>query len=192
MKRVVVVVGFALVGLMVGTRSGVGQEKDPLEMIKPGPEHKILASRAGTFEARSKSWFDPTKSEPEESTGVAKRKMILGGRYLQETFEGKVMGMPFEGGGLGGYDRLKKTYFSIWVDNMGTGVMHSIGVYDADKKAIIYTSIDLDPFSGMKMKNKTVSRIISEDEDMIEMYQQPSDGSAKERKVLEVRYTRKK
>ncbi|MCI0380677.1 MAG: DUF1579 domain-containing protein [Gemmataceae bacterium] len=172
--------------------SSAGDKKDPFEMLKPGPEHKVLEKMAGTFSAHSKSWFDPTKKEAEESTGVMNRKMILGGRYLQEKFEGKVMGMPFEGGGLTAYDRMKKIYVSIWVDNMGTGIMHSTGSYDSAKNAFTFQSEDIDPFSGQKTKTRTVIRLVSDDEDVMEMHSQPSDGSAKERKVLEVTYKRKK
>jgi hypothetical protein len=31
--------------------------------------------------------------------------------------------MPFEGISTLGYDNAKKTFFSTWIDNMGTGMM---------------------------------------------------------------------
>jgi len=37
------------------------------------------------------------------------------------------MGMPFEGMGLDGYDNASKEYISIWIDNMGTGIMYMKG-----------------------------------------------------------------
>ncbi|MCI0639157.1 MAG: DUF1579 domain-containing protein [Gemmataceae bacterium] len=178
--------------LALVTSSSAGEKKDPFEMLQPGPEHKIMEKMAGTFAAHSKAWFDPTKKEGEESTGVMNRKLILGGRFLQEAFQGKVMGMPFEGGGLLGYDRMKKTYVSIWVDSMGTGIMQSTGSYDSAKKAFTFQSEDIDPFSGQKTKSRTIIRLVSDDEEVMEMYSQPSDASAKERKVLEVNYKRKK
>src|SRR5262245_48735757 len=77
-------------------------KKDPPDLSTPGPEHKILESLSGTYGAKVKAYFEPGKP-PEESTGVMKRKMLMGGRYLQEEYEGKIGPESFSGMGLVGF-----------------------------------------------------------------------------------------
>ena len=49
--------------------------------------------------------------------------MILGGRYLEQRYEGTMMGQPFSGIGVTGFDNYKKKFVSTWVDSMGTAIM---------------------------------------------------------------------
>jgi hypothetical protein len=173
--------------LVLAPRTWGGEKED---MSKPGREHKLLASLAGVYEAKVKAYFDPSKA-PEETTGTMERKMIMGGRFLQEKFEGKAMGQPFHGMGIMGYDKLKKKYTAVWIDTMTTSIMHSLGTYDADKKTFTYFSDEIDPYTGKKMKTRDVLKIVSAKEELQEMYSQPSEGGGAEVKVLEIRYTRK-
>ena len=113
------------------------------------------------LQAKVKAYFDPTKG-PEESTGTMERKLIMGGRFLQEKYEGKAMGQPFFGMGIMGYDKLKKKYTAVWIDTMTTSIMHSLGTYDAEKKTFTYVSDDLDPYTGKKMKTRDVLKIVSD------------------------------
>jgi len=165
-----------------------GDKEDP---SKPGPEHKILATLEGSFHATVKAYFDPTKP-PDESTGTMERRMIMGGRFLQERYEGKALGQPFFGMGLTGYDKTKKKYNAVWVDTMSTSIMNSLGTYDAYKKTFTYLSEDFDPFMGKKMKGRDVLTIVSDKEQHQEMFRSPAEGEGPEMKVLEIKYVRKK
>jgi hypothetical protein len=178
----------AIVALVLAPRSWGGEKED---MSKPGPEHKLLASLAGAYEAKVKAYFDPSKG-PDESTGTMERKLIMGGRFLQEKYEGKAMGQPFFGMGIMGYDKLKKKYTAVWIDTMTTSIMHSLGTYDADKKTFTYVSDEIDPYTGKKMKTRDVLKIVSDKEQLQEMFSRPSEGEGPEMKMLEIRYTRKK
>ena len=166
-------------------------KKDPPDLSTPGPEHKILESLAGAYGAKVKAYFEPGKP-PEESTGVMKRKMLMGGRYLQEEYEGKIGPESFSGMGLVGFDRIKKKYVVTWIDSMSTGFMTSEGTYDTDKKTLTYISEDIDPNTGKKTKGRDVLRFDSDDQQTFEMYRQSTDDGGKELKVLEIVYTRKK
>jgi hypothetical protein len=64
---------------------------------------------------------DGTRSGAFEKHATCTNTMILGGRYQQSMIKGNMMGMPFEGMGLLGYDNAQKLFYSTWVDNMGTG-----------------------------------------------------------------------
>jgi len=49
-----------------------------------------------------------------------------------------MMGMPFEGIGINGYDNLKKKFVSTWIDNMGTMIVMSTGTFDPATKTFTY------------------------------------------------------
>jgi hypothetical protein len=55
-----------------------------------------------------------------ETDGESESKPILGGRYLMETDKFEMMGMPFEGLSIVGYDNLTGEYTSFWADTMST------------------------------------------------------------------------
>src|SRR5262245_51167298 len=168
-----------------------GEKKDDpfANLPKPGPEHKILASMEGTWTAKVKSWFGP--GEPKESTGTMVRKMIMDGRYLQETFKGEFLGTKFEGMGIVAYDVNKKKYVTSWIDNMTTGISMMQGSYDADSKTLTSLGEEDNPAMGGKMKTRDVLKMISADEQRFEMFRTPQK-TGKEFKVMEITYTRQK
>ena len=93
-----------------------------LKMAEPGAEHAMLAKFAGSWETTIRIWMAPN-TPATESKGTAEIVAILGGRQLREEFSGEMMGMPFSGFGLTGYDKATKKYVSTWSDNMSTGIM---------------------------------------------------------------------
>ena len=102
------------------------------------------------------------------------------------------MGGPFEGFGMLGYDNMKKKYISMWVDNMGTGMMTSEGTADGSGKTFTFTTEEgyVCPMSGQHEKPKTVLKMVGEDKMVFEMHNKGPDG--KEFMNLEVTYTRVK
>lgn len=152
-----------------------------------GDMHKMLASANGDWKAEMKFWMAPG-AEPQVSTASCVNKMILGDRYQESTFEGTVMGMPFEGRGLVGYDNIKKTFNSIWIDNMGTGTMVSEGTYDEKTNTINFKGSSMDPMSGKEVKNREVYKMINDNHHVFELYSPGADG--KEFKTMEINYRR--
>jgi len=92
----------------------------------PGEMHKMLAAATGTWDAEVTSWMDPAKP-PTKSKATSVNKMIMNGLYQQSTFKGDMMGMPFEGMSMVGYDNTRKVFTSTWVDNMSSGIMYLEG-----------------------------------------------------------------
>ena len=72
-------------------------------LATPGPPHKMLASLAGSWTTRTKAWMEPDKP-PVEGMGICEQKMLLDGRYLQQEYAGEMMGDPFSGINVIGYD----------------------------------------------------------------------------------------
>jgi hypothetical protein len=154
---------------------------------KPGKEHEVLTSLEGVFNATVKMWAEPGK-EPTTSTGVMTRAMIMDGRYLKEDFTGAFFGQTFKGMGVMTFDAKKKKYVSTWIDSMTTSIVMMEGTYDAAKKTM--TMLGEDDSFGPKMKSRDIVRIISADEQVMEMFRTPP--GAPEIKMMEITYKRKK
>jgi len=160
------------------------------EMNSLGKEHERFKKMAGTWDVNSKMWFAPGM-EPVESKGSSEISLILGGRYIEQKYECPMMGMPYQGLGFEGYDKIKKKYVSIWMDSMGTGIFYAEGTADETGKVFTYIGKMDDPFTGEKDKPmKSVAREINDDQVVFEMYEtRPGVG---EFKSMELTYTRRK
>lgn len=172
-----------------------GQEKKDLfqqyveKFGPPGPEHKMLEPLVGTWHANVKMWHDPSQS-PHESEGTLMRKAILGGRFIQEEFAGKLMDQPFEGRGTIGYDRAKQKYVTTWMDSMMTTLQLSYGVYDPASKTWTFKAEETCPITGQRVKIRDTLRVVSADEQQLQMFRQM--GDEKEMRMMEINLTRKK
>ena len=154
----------------------------------PGAEHKALEQFAGTWDTNAKMWMAPG-TPPQESTGTAENKMTLGGRFLEQKFEGNMMGQPFTGMGYTGYDLYKKEYIGNWMDSMGTGIMKSTGKADPSGKTMTFTGTMDDPMQQKSMPFKEVIKVVDNDHHVFEMWSPGPDG--KMFKMMEITYTRK-
>ena len=158
-----------------------------MDYMTPGDMHKMLANGTGTWKAKTTYWMAPG-GEAAVNEGSAVGEMILGGRYLMSKFTGSVMGMPFEGMSIEGYDNATKMFNSAWIDNMGTGIMYMTGKYDAATKQITYTGKAVDPMSGIFVDMRQIVTYNNDGSTKMEMYGPGPDG--KEFKTMEVIFTR--
>jgi hypothetical protein len=170
------------------------KQMDPQAMMEvyqklatPGEPHKQLASLAGSWTTQTKEWMEPGKP-PSESTGSVEMKMLLDGRFLQQEFSGNMMGEPFSGIGITGYDNLRKRYISNWIDTMGTGIFSMEGTASADGKTITLKGQHAEPGGG-QMTHRAVWKIVDSNTQTFDMYGTHKGG--KEMKVMEILYTRK-
>ena len=173
--------------------AGADAEKAAMEaMMKaatPGEPHKTLASMEGTFDTTIKMWMKPG-DPPQETKGTTERKMVLGGRYLSETFEGTFMDQPFSGMGMTGYDNVTKRYVGTWSDTMSTGMMTSTGTMDKGGKSITLKATAADPETGKMVSFKEKMTMTDPDHQTFEMWGPAKDG--KVYKMMEIAYSRKK
>ena len=153
----------------------------------PGAPHQALASGAGSYDISIKSWHEPGGPAMEE-TGTAVRTMRLDGRVLFEELTSSMMGMPFTGHGMTGYDNVTGKYWSVWTDSMSTGVMVSEGTCD-DEEVCTFTGSWNDPITKGPVTMRMVSRWPSPTTQIFEMYGPGKDG--KEMKMMEMTYTKK-
>ena len=154
----------------------------------PGPEHKLLEPLAGTWQATCKHWMDPSQ-KPEVSEGTLVRKAILGGRFIQEEFDGKFLDKPYQGKGTIGYDRAKRKFVQSWIDSMSTALHVSHGAYDESAKTWTFKQEEDCPITGKRVKMRDTLRLVSADEQQLEMYRQM--GDEKEMKMMEIHLRKK-
>ncbi len=163
------------------------EEQQFAEFMTPGPEHAELKRLVGEWSTEIKSFMaDP--NNPSKSHGKSTFKMILGGRYVQQSFTATFDGMEFEGMGISGYDRALKKYVGSWVDNMGTGILNSEGTYDAKTHTLTETGSSSSPMGTMKMR--MVTKYVDDDKFLFTMFMTLPDAG--EQKAMEITYTRKK
>jgi len=173
--------------------AGKMDEKAMMEMMAkystPGAEHKKLESFVGTWDTTTRMWMEP-KAPPQESKGTAENKMTMGGRFLEQNYEGTFMNQPFTGKGYTGYDLYRKQYVGTWMDSMGTTIMNTTGTADASGKTMTFKGTMDDYMTGKKANLKEVVTVVDDDHHTFEMWWPGPDG--KMFKTLEIQYTRKK
>jgi hypothetical protein len=167
-----------------------------MELAKPGENHKLLEGMVGSWTYKVKYWMSPDPSTPPmESSGTTLTKSAMGGRYFISEHkgnmqmpgaDGKLMDMPFNGMAVEGFDNVKKKFVSSWIDNMGTGIMQSEGVYDPAARTLTYSS-EYEPMPGMKTKVREVIKIVDQDNHTMEFFEDRRGGEVK---TMEITYTR--
>ncbi len=153
----------------------------------PGEPHKLFAKLEGSWTTKNRSWTGPD-IPPRESVGTCERKMILNGHYLREDYSGDMMGIPFAGISLTGYNNHTKKYESVWIDSMSTGIFKFEGVASRDGRTITQECRFDDPVRGPAVW-RSVTRIKDDDTLEFEMFITPNGG--REEKMMERTVTRK-
>jgi hypothetical protein len=170
-----------------------GTEETPeamwMKLAQPGEHHARLKAMVGDWKMTGKSWMTPGVAATMWD-GVSEKKMLLGDRYLQETVHSQMMGMPFNGIGVLGYDNVQGKYLWSWIDDMGTGMMLSEGSCDKSGKVLTMVGEYLDPTMEANQTVRTVINIVSENKHTFEMYTKGPDTP--EFKNMEIVYERGK
>ncbi len=159
------------------------------KLASPGPGHKKLDALVGTWQAKTTMWMDPSKP-PMVSDGTSVHKWVLGGRYLEQSFDGTLMGGPFSGLGYTAYDNYKKKYISTWMDTAETTILITTGTFDAAGKVLTTIGKTDDYSTGKSSTVREVMTLTSKDEIQFEMWSPGPDG--KDFRFMEIIYTRKK
>lgn len=163
------------------------EEQAWMAYMTPGPMHKMLAASNGDWSEELTFWMTPG-APPTKAEAKCFNSMILGDRYQQSVTTGMMMGMPFEGHSLVGYDNVKKMYQSTWVDNMGTGITFMEGKYDEKSRSVTFIGKMVDPTTGKEEMARQVMKFIDDTNQMMEMYQ---TKNGKEFKSMEIKFTKR-
>lgn len=153
----------------------------------PGAAHAALAKSAGNYELTVTSW-DAPGTEPRVEKGSATRRMILEGRVMVEELTSSMMGQPFVGQGMHGYDNVTGKHWGTWNDSMSTGLMVSEGDCD-DQGSCTFTGSWNDPVTKGKTTARMTTRWTDPNTQSFEMFGPGPDG--KEFKMMEIVYAKK-
>jgi hypothetical protein len=149
--------------------------------------HEFLNKFAGNWDVQMTSWMAPGKP-PVQERATAQAELRFDGRFLFLSFQGKMMGMPFTGLQILGYDNMKKMYVTLWMDNSSTHIFKTTGMREGN--VITETGKWPDPVMGKEMGVKARTTFLNDDEYLYEQFMVQDDG--KEFKSLELRCLRKK
>jgi hypothetical protein len=149
--------------------------------------HEFFKKFVGDWAVQMTFWTAPGKP-PVTSRAAAKSEVRFGDRFLFILFTGEMMGKPYEGQEIIGYDNLEKMYNIFYMDNTSTHVYVAKGVQEGD--VLSETGESTDPLTGKKSAVHARTTFLGKDEYLYEQFMVQDDGN--EIKMLELRCLRKK
>ena len=167
-KMKVSILWFCLIALLGLTAIAIAEdpkmsEKDMaamqeyLKTAAPGEHHKELNYFVGKWNTITRMWMAGPESAPTETKGTSEMTWILDGRFIQEVHKSRMMGMPYEGMGITGYDNYRNMFNTVWMSNMGTNIIASTGQHDPSGKVYTYYGQMDEPM--LKVVGRTVKYI---------------------------------
>ncbi|HEX4825239.1 MAG TPA: DUF1579 domain-containing protein [Candidatus Polarisedimenticolaceae bacterium] len=157
------------------------------EAATPGEAHKVLENYLGRWKAHIVSRIDPNRPS-EETDGTSEGTPLMGGRFVQVVHKATLMGQPFEGMMLIGYDNMAKKYVGEWIDNMGTSFIHYDGSYDKRIKRIMMGAHIVDPMTRQPLKIRSVTAFVDPNNWTYEEFATPTGG--REWQTLKITFSR--
>jgi len=134
---------------------------------QPGPAHEVLKRDVGVWDTTLDIVPGPGMP-PMTMTGV-ETNTLFAGRWLLTEFKSDMMGQPFEGHGIGGWDPQKKSYVSAWADTMATSVSRGEATFDAATDTMTGWMEVQDPMGGTT-RVKTVAAWPAAGSRLVKMY----------------------
>lgn len=154
----------------------------------PGPMHAYLAEGVGVWRGDTTIWMAPGV-EPVKSTCTTTIESMMDGRFFKCETEGDMMGMPFNGFGLYGYDNVGQKFQSTWIDNCGTGMAQGTGDLSSDQTTLTWKYTYNCPITKKPTTLREIERRVNKNKTTFEIYGvDPKSG--KEFKMMEIAYTR--
>lgn len=126
------------------------------EAAQPGPIHAQMMKRAGDY--TTTQTYSAAGVEPQQSSGKATLKSILGGRFLEEENSGDSLGQPYAGLRLYGYNNGSKQYEAIWIYNGSTAFLVLDGSSDDNGKTVRYSGAFLGPGGARQTLRVTITQ----------------------------------
>ncbi len=187
---------FSVLGLALASGLAFAQETKPAAApqaqatpppVKPGPEHELLKADAGVWDATVEVMAAP--GQPMSTSKGVETNNLVGGLWLVSDFKSEMMGAPFEGHGVMGWDTNKKKYVGTWVDSTSTGIWNSESTYDAATKTLT-GALEGPDHAGAILKMKSVVAHPDPDTRVFTMSAPGPDG--KDMATMKITYKRRK
>jgi hypothetical protein len=162
---------------------GAGQMMVPA----PGPEHKLLEKYVGTWDCDLESSFIPGKPEKTKATNVCRK--TCGGFWFVSDFDGTLMGGPFSGHGVSGYDTAQKKFVDNWFDSTTASGATAVGTFD-EKTNTFNWDMQMREMDGSMSHGRETDVWKDADTHEWTLFAKGPDG--KEGQMLKITYHRKK
>jgi hypothetical protein len=143
-------IGFAALASVAAQTSSQDEQKAMEAYTEAGAvteNHAYLKRFAGSWTAKTTMWTFPGQP-PTTSENTFEGRMILGGRFVALDYTGTMMGRPFEGFQLTGYDNMQKKYLTLWIDNTSTSFFELAGTREPAEDTLVQTGDWADPMGG--------------------------------------------
>lgn len=154
---------------------------------------KILAQLSGDWSYKAAIWAVPG-AEPEWSTGTITNRMTMDSRFLSSAVLGSLyiggQQVLVKGQGFLGYDNAKKSFTSVWLDTMTTGMMIGSGKYDKKDNAIRETGQFTNPLTGGEEKFRSELQFTDADDYKRTIF--AINKAGKESKLMEFDYSKRR
>lgn len=183
----------AAVAFGAGTLVGASERQPEMEQTDPdammqvlrdanqmGEHHEHLTEMVGV-------WDGVLTAEGFETKGVMTNEMVMGGRFLQGTWQGDMWGEAFTGISLMGYSSIEDEHQGVWYDSTANQIWYTTGSC-SDDGVITMHGEETDPMSGMTRKYKDVMQMHGEDKMSFERFYMTTDG---EMSGFKIEYTRR-
>jgi hypothetical protein len=155
----------------------------------PGPQHKQLAKAVGTWTGKCKMYM-AEGMPPSESDCTANYTSLMEGRFMQCEVSGSSPMGPFTGLGLYAFDNVSQKFQSTWVDNCGTGLGIGTGEMSPDGKSMTWNFTYNCPIKKGPTTFRQIEKWTGDNAMTMEMFG-PDPKTGKDRKMMEIAYTRK-
>src|SRR5262249_1016105 len=130
-------------------------------------KNSVLAALSGEWHYKMAFWAKPG-AKPKWTTGVTRNEMTLEDRFLSTSFVGELdvggNNAMIKGQGLIGYDNARKSFTSVWVDTLSTGMMVGVGKYDPKTNSIVETGQFTNPVTGAEGKFRSELKFTDADD----------------------------
>ena len=150
--------------------------------------HAQLARLVGEWSGTTKTWFEPDVVA-DESPMTGTMRPALGGRFIVHEYTGQLMGKPFEGLAIYGFDLATNKFQSAWADSfhMSTGIMFSEG--EPGDRFSVLGSYDAGGPDVPRWGWRTEIDVLDDDNIVVTAFNISPEGD--EAKATETRYLRK-
>ncbi len=166
-----------------------GGKEEMMERVKaaatPGPAHRALESLVGNWDAEVRCWTE-RGGESEMNAGSAQGTWIMNGLFLQEDFKGEMMGKPFTGRTIIGYDNVQQAFRLVWLSDNQTSMFVADGTAENDYKSITFEGTASCPIKG-EVRTRVVLRLLSPERRELEMFDLTEVEATK---TMEITYVR--
>ena len=127
-------------------------------------------------------------SQAMESDGRSEIKWVLDGRFLMDQHTGTMMGQPYLGIGMTGYDSYRNMYTNSWRSNQGTNTLTMSGMRHPETGIFTYYGEMDEPSLKVTARTvKYVARIIDANHYVFEIIDL---HAGEDYKVVEIAYER--